>query len=255
MIRWLKRKEFISSIRPTDIFLAAYPRSGTNWLAFLIANVLNRDSPEPLNLRNFLKYTPDINGNYFHPRPLRDFALLPDPRVFLVHAPYDPSLPNVIYLLRDPRDVMVSYWHYQRLVDPGFQLSIKEFIANPSHWPCPWDEHVSGWLLGPHDNRLVVRYEELYQNTAAVLKRVLDFSGIRYQTEEIARAAEASGFERMQSLEKKFGCEGVRKDGLEYFIRRGRVGGYRDELDSESLRLLEEKCSPLMQEVGYEPVS
>ena len=253
--RKVARRRFVNSIRPSDVFLVTYPKSGTTWLGFLIANVLKTDPQEQLDLRSFVKYIPDINRLYFGNGSLRDFGRLPDPRFFSVHAPYDPSFPKVVYLLRDPRDIAVSYWHHRRLANPDFDLSMNEFIVRDDHWRWRWDEHVTEWLLDyKHPALSVVTYEQMHQETSGVLKRVLDFSGVRYTSADIDRAVEASRFDKMSKVETKFGWEGfVPERGR--FVRRGQVGVWKDELDEESLRVLEEKYSKVMCKVGYEPTT
>lgn len=253
--RKVARRRFVNSIRPSDVFVVTYPKSGTTWLGFLIANVLKTDPQEQLDLRSFVKYVPDINRVYCLGGSLRNFEMLPDPRFFSVHAPYDPSFPKVVYLLRDPRDIAVSYWHHRRLANPDFDLSMNEFIVRDDHWRSRWDEHVTEWLLDhKHPALSVVTYEQMHQETGGVLKRVLDFSGVRYTSADIKRAVEASRFDKMSKVETKFGWEGfVPERGR--FVRRGQVGVWKDELDKESLRVLEEKYSKVMCEVGYEPTT
>lgn len=104
---------FRRSLRPTDVFIVTHPRSGTTWMRSLIGNALVQlvfsESCE-LGFKNHL-YVPDVNKQYFRggllPNPLPGIAT----RFFSTHAPYDPLLPKVIYIIRDPRDVMVSYYH------------------------------------------------------------------------------------------------------------------------------------------------
>jgi hypothetical protein len=250
---------FVRSIRPTDVFIVSWPKSGTTWLAFLVANLLKGSRPGQLNLRNSTRYVPDLNRGYLKKRGftdgfLNDLPLFPDPRIFKVHAPYDKGLPKVVYLLRDPRDAIVSTWHYLRLQDATFSLSLKDFIRKDGYWPCSWDLHVGGWLLDhDHPDLLLVKYEEIHQDTYTVLRRVLDFSGIRYDGSDIAKAVETSRFDDMQRLEEKFGS--VESGGVagERFIRKGKIGGWRQELDRESLLIIEKKYIDVMESVGYKP--
>jgi len=253
--RIIARRKFVRSVRPSDVFLVSYPKSGITWLGFLVANILKTDASEQLTLRSFVKYIPDINGLYFGTGSQADLRGIPDPRLFFVHSPYDPSFPKVVYVLRDPRDVMVSFWHYQKLSGRHFALSMKEFIRKGDHWPCPWDEHVSGWLLEhEHPVLLVVNYEEIHRNTEGILKRVLDFSGIYYSDSDIERAVEESSFDRMRIVEEKFGWQG-NAPSRGRFVRRGKVGVWKEEMDQESLCVLEEKYHTVMRKVGYEPAT
>jgi sulfotransferase family protein len=257
-IRRILPARFRASIRSSDVFLVTYPRSGTTWLGFLLANVLKADLLDQLNIRTFVKYVPEINEEYFERGSLRAYHELADPRIFLVHAQYDPALSKVVYLLRDPRDVMVSYWHFRRLTESKFNLTLREFIESNDHWPCRWDEHVAGWMLQhKHPNLLVVRYEEMRRDTMGVLTRILDFSGISPTKDSIEKAVHASRLENMKELETQFGFALNGAMGLqgERFVRKGQVGSWKDELDETCLRILENKYSPVMGMVGYKPIT
>ena len=259
-MRALKRRVlgagFRASVRPTDVFLVTYPRSGTTWAGFLVASALHPS--ERFDIKSYLRHLPDVNELYFGFRSLRDHSALPDPRVFSVHAPYDPALARVIYVLRDPRDVMVSYWHFQRLTEASFQLGLREFVQRDDHWPCRWDEHVAGWLLDhrPRD-MLVVRYEDLQRDPAKALREMLEFARLPARAEDVERAVAAGGFENMQRGESRsgFSMDGAAPLRGESFVRRGKVGGWQDELDAEALACLEAKYGEVMRKVGYEPGS
>src|SRR5262245_22823539 len=227
--RLLAHRRLVHSIRPSDVFVVTYPKSGTTWLLFLIANIIKGGSNEEITFVNYINYVPDINDLYFARNNLAEFASLPDPRLFAVHAPYDPVFPKVVYVLRDPRDVMVSYYHYRRLTDASFCSSLQEFVMSDNHYPCQWDEHVAGWLLnGLNAHLCLVRYEEMHKDTPGVLKRVLDFAGLSYTEAGILRAVEASRFERMRSAEEQYGIPQpeVLTHTDERFVRRGKIGGY-----------------------------
>src|SRR5215510_3046374 len=236
-VAWLlARRRFAHSIRPSDVFIVTYPKSGTEWLRFLIANSIKDDLNEEITFLNHTAYVPDINEPYSTLNSLDEFASLPDPRFFSVHARYDPVFPKVVYVLRDPRDVMVSYYHYKRLTDASFCSSLQEFVMSDNHYPGRWDKHVVGWLLnGQHTPLCLVRYEEMHQDTQGILKRVLDFAGLSYTEADISRAVEASQFERMRAGEEKYGIPhpDILTHTGERFVRRGKIGGYRDELNVE----------------------
>lgn len=249
------QNEFHASIRPTDTFLITYPKSGTTWMGFMISNVLNRTWKKELNLRNFIEIVPDINNLYFNKKSLDEYAYLLSPRVLMTHAPYEAAMPKVIYVLRDPRDVMVSYWHHKRLTDKAFDLTMKDFISSNDHWPCNWDVHVENWLLGNHRNVFPVRYEELQVKPHQILEEVMEFIGVSHDRSSIERAVSASHFDRMKQLEEKFGVDGANGSTEERFIRRGKVGAWSEELDDDCLQILERNYGRVMKRVGYAPVT
>lgn len=248
----VKRRRFLSSIQPSDIFVVSYPRSGTTWLGFLLANLLKPDPDEEVHPPN--RYAPDINGAYFGNDTMQQWAHLPAPRFLRVHAPYDPAFAKVIYVLRDPRDVMVSYYHFKRLTDPDFELSVMDFVSHDDHWPCRWDEHVAGWLhRRRHPHLLLLRYEEMRKDTVRVLRSVLNFVRLTYAEEEVVKAVQASEFDKMGALEAELriaaGAVGMNEERV---IRRGKVGGWRNELDIKNLQVVEGKYGQVMRKLGYD---
>lgn len=148
--------------------------------------------------------------------------------------------------------------------DAAFRPTLREFVLGDDHWPCRWDEHVAGWILrNKHPNLIWLRYEDMHQDTASSLTRVLEFIGIRHQRADVDRAVEAARFDRMKSLEddmrargQKFGVVESNPAGAdmnERFVRRGQVGTAKEELDPESLRRLEQRYETVMRAVGYLP--
>src|SRR5262250_161756 len=107
------------AVRPDDVFLVSYPRSGNTWTRFLVANLLHPH--EPATFANIERMVPDIYVN-------SQVALLrvPHPRVLKSHEPFDPRYKKVVYIVRDPRDVAVSMYHWE--IKRG---RIRE--------ECPWD--------------------------------------------------------------------------------------------------------------------
>src|SRR5437868_9727768 len=89
-----------------DVFVVSYPRSGNTWTRFLIANLI---SPEdPATFANIEQKLPDI---YRHSQ--RQLLQSPRPRMLKSHEAFDSRYKKVIYIVRDPRDVSVSGYHYR----------------------------------------------------------------------------------------------------------------------------------------------
>jgi estrone sulfotransferase len=252
--RSLDHSAFIPTIRPTDVFICTYPKSGTTWLAFLLAQVLKSDPNERLNLKNFNRYVPDVNLLYTKAGSLAEHADKPDPRFFLVHARYDANFPKVVYVVRDPRDVMVSFWHYQKFLHKNFSQTLEEYVASDAHWPCEWDEHVESWMMPRrHPQLMLVRYEDMHADSAAILRNVLAFAGLTADEARIVQAVEDSRFEKMRAAEEKFGVNGAAGDATERFVRKGACGSWRQEMSAEAQTILERKYEAAMREMGYAP--
>ena len=93
------------TVRRNDVFLVSYPRSGNTWLRFIISNLV-----EPLAPVDFITLehrAPDIHINSD-----RAMQRLRDPRFLKSHEYFDPRYRRVLYVVRDPRDIVPSYYRY-----------------------------------------------------------------------------------------------------------------------------------------------
>jgi hypothetical protein len=116
---------------------------------------------------------------------------------------------------------MVSYRHYKKLVNKKFNLSSLNFIKSENeHWPCPWDEHVSGWLLqNNHTNLLLIRYEDMHYDTEKVLRNVIGFCGFTKEAHKIVDSIKKPNFEEMRKSEEKDGVRNINYNNNKRFIR------------------------------------
>ncbi len=255
-LRSYDHASLIPTIRPTDVFVCSFPKSGTTWVGYLLAQLLKTDPTEQLGLDSFNQYVPDINLIYTKRGSLVEFDRMLDPRFFLCHATYQPLFHKVVYVLRDPRDVMVSYWHYQKLIDRSFDQSLLEFLESDSMWPCHWDQHVASWLLPrQHPNLIVIKYEDLHMDPLGQIIRLKELAGTDWTRPQIEAAIECSRFDRMRAAEEKFGLKAKIGDQSERFIRKGKAGGWKEELGQAELSVLEARYGQVMQAFGYAPAS
>jgi hypothetical protein len=241
-------------IRPDDTFLVSYPKSGNTWMRFLIANLL-RQHP-PVGLLDADNMIPIVDG-----KSKRFFDAMKSPRVIKSHFSFLPAYKRVIYIVRDPRDVLMSQYHYQikrGVLAPDTPLDsyVPRFIAGEV---CPygsWGEHAGSWLATRrHDpNFLLLRYEDMLADPAAGATRAADFLGLRLDSSRVAQAVERSSLESMRKVEKSEGKKwastaGTRQDMS--FFRSAKAGEGRASLSRESIGRIEKAWGPLMQSLDY----
>jgi hypothetical protein len=243
-----------ATILPDDLLVVSYPKSGNTWLRFLVANLLH---PEPgADFTNIERLVPDLHKN-------TEAALLaaPRPRALKSHSALDVRYRRVLYAVRDPRDVAVSYYHYK--IKTGsiaegtpMEAFTQAFIAGRLDEFGPWSAHVGGWTgarLGDPDF-LLLRYEDLRADPLPGAARIAAFLGLDPDPALVERAVARSSFERMRTLEQTQGDQWVTTRATRSdkpFMRSATPGKWRKELPEACARAIEAAFGRTMRAQGY----
>lgn len=242
-------------VHPDDTFLVSYPKSGSTWARFLLAALAHPN--ETVSFANIDELLPSISSR--SKRALRNHSR---PRLIKSHEYFDARYPTVVYLVRDPRDVVLSQYRFflkRGAIDDGYALDrfVTRFIAGDLNTYGSWGENVGTWLAARQGSKqfLLLRYEDMLQETGQELRRVADFLGLDVAQEHIARCVEQGSVERMRDLEKKQGdqwvtTKGKRKDVP--FVGAAKAGGWKSGLSAEHIAQVESSWGPLMRYLGYE---
>jgi len=244
------------TVFPDDIFLVGYFRSGSTWSRFLLGNFIHQD--EAVVFTNMERLLPSIYD-------LPDRVLRGLPRVLKSHECFDPRYPRVIYVVRDPRDVAVSFYFYNlkvRVIPDGYSMDefVTRFVAAnvvpyADRVGC-WQDHVLSWvrLRGGKPGFRVVRYEDLLTDPVKELTNLASLLRIDPTSARVKRAVRLSSASHMQSLEKQQSQQWVttkatRKDIP--FVREAKSGGWRNRLSETAVRTIEQAWGATMKELGY----
>jgi hypothetical protein len=244
------------AVFPDDTFVVSYPRSGNTWTRFLIANLMHPDSE--VNFSNIEALIPDTSS--ISSRALKQ---VPRPRLIKSHQYFDPRYRRVIYIVRDPRDVALSEYHFHRkskTIDDSFPIEryVDDFVNGRlvSAEFGTWGEHAASWTStrGGREHFLLVRFEDLLRDTHHELRRVARFLGIESSPEGIEHAVASSSADRMRQLEKQHEDQWVvtkkhRKDIP--FVRSAKAGNWEANLPADSARQIETAWGGLMSSLGY----
>jgi hypothetical protein len=119
-----------------------------------------------------------------------------------------------------------------------------------------WGENAMSWLgARGHDREfLLVRYEDLLEDTQREMTRISEFLGMRASRERIARAIELSTADSMRKLEDQQSNTWVttRKSRKDIpFVRSATSGQWKEALPSASVLEIEAAWGPVMQLLGY----
>lgn len=246
---------------PDDIFIVTYPRSGTTWLQMIVYQLTTDGA---INFAHIDEVSPYLEVALIPRR--RNITDLPGtPRVVKSHLPYHeiPKGPGrYIYGVRSGLDVAVSYHHHSRKYVQGMAgLSLSEFFSRFMAGQVlygSWFDHVTRWLRNKDRlNLLVVTYEELSADLEATVRRIADFCGITIDPAAMPRILERCSFAFMREHNARFvGEQWPRNpDAPETpFIRRGQVGGWREELDAQAASDFQETCDRRLRHLGEDMV-
>ncbi len=265
----LREPRFLRSLRRTDVFLVGHPKSGNTWLAYMLAVFLSDDREGDVNLYNVGDHVPFVHG---HDHAIAAHGHLPDPRVFRNEYPrYSRRYPGTLYLVRDPRAVLVSFWHMFVTMFDDRDMTLSRFIDGYLSGADPfdsWHRHLGRWdrQVGAALRRAergermcVVRYEDLVHDREAALRRVAEFvEDVPAATSpgfeaRLSRAVARGSFEAMREVEGRHGAEAYagRARGEGRFIRRGKTEGWKDEMDPADAARIEAAFGPVMKRAGY----
>ena len=239
---------------PDDTFIASYPRSGNTWTRFLIANLMHPG--HQVTFANIETIIPDATA-----LSSRELKRVPRPRLIKTHEYFEPRYRKVIYLVRDPRDVVLSLYNFRRKYrSVADSYPIEQYVAErflPGDLDVSWGEHVGSWL-GTRMNQpgfLLVRYEDLLQDPRRELCRLAGFLGIAASTEKLEQAIARSSANQLRQLEKAehetwVTTKGKRADVP--FIAEAVAGAWKQKLPEPSVALIESAWGHMMTSLGYE---
>lgn len=237
-------------VRSTDVFISSYPRSGTTLTQWILYLLTHEDQPDPEHLGQASPWferslaTGELTA--------ADLNAFPSPRIFKSHLPrrWLPDGARYIYVERNPKDVLISYFHFYRAY-LGFHGSFDEFFERFMEGRLQygsWFDHVAGWRERSGDpDLLIVRYEDLVRDRKASIGRIVEFLGWDCDERSIDRAVIESSFDAMKRRESVFDHatallleRGVTQRA---FLRAGLVGGGEDELSVAQARRIRERSS------------
>jgi hypothetical protein len=233
----------INDHRADDVFVLGFPKSGHTWVQYLLAGLLCGVDASLCPDALVQEIVPDVLERVGYRRYTQ-------PVFFKSHRLPRPDYRRVIYLLRDGRDAMVSYFHHYNALFPGMDFAT--LLRTTPDLPSRWHEHVEAWLSNPHGAELlVVKYEELIRDPVAQLRRICAFAGIAADDARLVRVSEAASFANMKQREKRLGWDHPTWPRDKAFIRRGTVGSYRDEMPPEVLALFQAEAGATLLKTGY----
>jgi hypothetical protein len=244
------------AVYPDDTFIVSYPRSGNTWVRFLVANLAWPQ--ESVSFANIERLVPDTSS-----QSNRALKRTPRPRIIKSHQYFDPRYPRVLYIVRDPRDLVLSYYDFQRKqrqIADDYPLSgyVDDFVSGrliSADWGS-WGENVASWIYTRknQDRFLLARYEDMKLDTESELRKIAVFLGLEASPDQLRHAIEASSAERMRELERTQSGEWVATKKHRHdipFVGAATSGRWQADLPAALVSRIELTWGSLMLALGY----
>ncbi|XP_054992500.1 amine sulfotransferase-like isoform X1 [Sorex araneus] len=227
-------------IRDDDVFIVTYPKSGTIWTQQILSLIYFEKHRKQVENTETLDRAPFLEYNI---RKV-DFTKKPSPRIFCSHVPYylaPNGLKNkkakIVYVYRNPKDVITSYFHFSNLVVvlSGYE-NMDAFMQNFLDGKVVgsiWFDHVKGWYEHRHKfNIMFVSYEEMKKDLKSAVQNLCDFLGKELSEDDVDAVVRQATFKNMKSdsranynsiLKNEVG---TKSDG--HFLRKGTIGDWKN---------------------------
>ena len=160
-----------------------------------------------------------------------------------------------IYLIRDPREVLVSYAKHSG-VSIDEMLSIitneKKIYRSGFQTLVSWGQNYRSWKSFNQVPSYFVKYEDLVLNPAKIFESIIYFisryTNIPYDQKKITQIIELITFDKLKNLEKKIGFDEAEKS---IFFRSGKVDSWKKVLNIEQIKTIEKVFEKEMKELKY----
>ncbi|CAL8303374.1 unnamed protein product [Lota lota] len=242
---------------PSDLLIATYPKAGTTWTQEIVDLLLNNGDQEICSRAPIAVRMPFLE--IFSPPPVPSgldlLKGMPPPRVIKTHLPFQlvpqgfwKNKCKAIYVARNAKDNLVSYFHFDRMnqtqPEPGpWDSYIPKFMEGKLAWGS-WYDHVKGyWKERENNNILYLFYEDMKENPRREVERIMHYLDMSLPDDVISRIVELTSFKAMKEnpmVNYTFIPQPVFDQTISPFMRKGEVGDWKNHFTLEQSRVFDE---------------
>ncbi|XP_057618487.1 amine sulfotransferase-like [Chionomys nivalis] len=229
-------------IRDDDVFIVTYPKSGTVWTQQILSLIYfdgHRNNTENIQIAERAPF-------FEYKSPNVDFAKMPSPRIFCTHLPYylvpkvfKNKKVKILYIYRNPKDVLTSYFHYSNLVilfeaSNSVETFMQAFLDGRV-LGSNWFDHIRGWYEHRNDfNIMFLSYEDMKKDLRGSVLKICSFLEKELSKEDMEAVVRQATFQNMKSdpranyddIKKEIGTRN--NEGT--FLRKGTIGDWKHHL-------------------------
>ena len=257
-VGWIKKLKDMN-LRSSDVWIVSYPKSGNTWTAQIVRLILSKGEDDGLTIDYAVPWVEAfgvIRGTKYYV----DVDKMTSPRAFKSHFPYEmmpcglPSatLGKYIYVLRNPKDVVVSYYHhYQKfksdlLWDKFFELFMERNVEFGDYF-----DHVLSWWVHKDDkNVLIVKYEDMKINLPSAVAKVANFLCQDISQDLVDEIAHRTTFANMKKESTVYDKQ--KKHRISSFLRKGELGDWKNYFTPEQAARLDAVYNEKMKGTGID---
>ncbi|XP_022091467.1 sulfotransferase 1A3-like isoform X1 [Acanthaster planci] len=260
-------------IRQDDVFIVTYTKAGTTWTQEIMSCVLHDGNLDEVNKRHTMKRVPFLEmntGGTVHsdcPRTHRMIGWMPrsSPRLIKSHLPGQLLPPQVwekkvkiVYVIRNPKDVAVSYFHHTRLLCPHLDISwdyfFEKFHSGDIGYGKWWEHYLYFWERRNEDHILLLRFEDMKKDLRGTVKQISEFLGKSFSDDIIDAITDHCTFANMKKnpmtnpdvlIQQIVG----KREGVS-FMRKGVVGDSKTQLSESQAEAIDALCKEKLTVVG-----
>ena len=243
-------------LRPADVMLVCYPKSGSTWLRFVVAQAL---TSQEIDFDSVERVSPPLGKQRGAPELFGPGRLIKSHEAWskITRTPT-----RAIYLVRDGRDVAVSMYFFvqHRGAFVGtFSEFLDLFIAGEVDNYGSWARHVAGWIRARDanpDRVSLLKYEDMLLHGASAIKAAFARIGVVIDEDALAQALECNSVRIMRSKESRSETIG-RWQGKSAeakaipFVRAGRSGEWTETFDEEQECRFSRAAGDVLAAAGY----
>nr|XP_020835149.1 sulfotransferase 1C4-like isoform X2 [Phascolarctos cinereus] len=235
---WNKIWDF--QAKPDDVLISSYPKAGTTWLQEIVDMIHNDGDVEktrraPINIR--MPFIERINSRYVG---LDQANAMPSPRFLKTHLPVQLLPPSfwkenckIIYVARNIKDNMVSYFHFQRMhkgfPDPGsWEEYFETFLEGKGLWGS-WYDHVKRWWEAKDTYPILyLFYEDIKKHPRREIEKVMEFLGKNLDEKVLDKIVYYTSFNVMKNNPmSNYTFEPLMNHSVSPFMRKGVIGDWK----------------------------
>ncbi|PPR85500.1 hypothetical protein GOBAR_AA35196 [Gossypium barbadense] len=266
--------------RPTDIIVATSPKCGTTWLRALVFSIINRNSfdfnDHPLSKANPRDLVHFLEAHIRGDRSTVSIDGLLSPRLLSTHLPYSlfpkcmtddaSSACRFVYICRDPKDVLVSKWHFANKLRPKelpplpLEEAFELFSNGVSHYGPFWDHVLGYWKASLEWPKkvLCLKYEDVKKEPSGCVRKVAEYLGVPFSPEEekkgiMEEIVKLCSFESLSNQDVNKSDTRSRQNPMSNseFFRKGEVGDWVNHLSPQMSEILDKITEQKFQGTGF----